>query len=125
LENEFLTKGSSGSNVILEEIQDISHNIISDTDKINPPLDFSANKHLEELNPQIVVKDVLVPSSSASTQVEAELNPHIDVNEVRQPEEQVLRMSHRTVCCALALMFRLLALSCISCCALALMSPML
>jgi hypothetical protein len=51
LEKEFLTKESSGSNVILEEIQDTSHNIISDTDQINPPLDSSANEHLEEPNP--------------------------------------------------------------------------
>jgi hypothetical protein len=52
---------------------------------------------LEEPNPQIVVEEVLVPSSSASTQVEIELNLHTDVDEVRQPEEQVLRMSHKTV----------------------------
>jgi hypothetical protein len=51
LEKEFLTKGSSESNVILEEIQDTSHNTISDTDQINPPLDSSANVHLEEPNP--------------------------------------------------------------------------
>jgi hypothetical protein len=44
------------------------------------------------------VEEVLVPSSSASTQVETELNSHTDVDEVRQPEEQVLRRSHRTVC---------------------------
>jgi hypothetical protein len=50
LEKEFLAKGSSGSNVILEEIQDTSHNTISDTDQINPPLDSSTNEHLEELN---------------------------------------------------------------------------
>jgi hypothetical protein len=50
LEKEFLTKGSSESNVILEEIQDTSHNTISDTDQINPPLDSSANEHLEEPN---------------------------------------------------------------------------
>jgi hypothetical protein len=43
------------------------------------------------------VKEVIVPSSSASTQVETELNPHTDVDDVRQPEEQVLRTSHRTV----------------------------
>jgi hypothetical protein len=43
------------------------------------------------------VEEVLVPSSSTSTQVEIELNPHTDVDEVRQPEEQVLRRSHRTV----------------------------
>jgi hypothetical protein len=43
------------------------------------------------------VEEVLVPSSSASTQVEIELNLHNDVDEVRQPEEQVLRRSHRTV----------------------------
>ena len=55
LENQFLAKGSSGSNVILEEIQDTSHNIISDTDQINPPLDTSAEEHLEEPNPQVVV----------------------------------------------------------------------
>jgi hypothetical protein len=97
LEKEFLIKGSSGSNVILEEIQDTSHNTISDTDQINPPLDSSANEYLEEPNSQIVVKEVLVPSSSASTQVEIELNLHTDVDEVRQPEEQVLRRSHRTV----------------------------
>jgi hypothetical protein len=97
LEKEFLTKGSSGSNVILEEIQDTSHNIISDTDQINPPLDFSANEHLEEPNPQIVVEKVLVSSSFASTQVEMELNPHTDVDEVWQSEKQVLRRSHRTV----------------------------
>jgi hypothetical protein len=97
LEREFLAKESSESNVILEEIQDTSHNIISDTDQINPPLDSSANEHLEEPNPQIVVEEILVPSSSASMQVEIELNLHTDVDEVRQPEEQVLRMSHRTV----------------------------
>jgi hypothetical protein len=97
LEKEFLTKGSSGSNVILEEIQDTSHNTIFDIDQINPPLDSSANEHLEEPNPQIVMEEVLVPSSSTSTQVETELNPHTDVDEVRQPEEQVLRRSHRTV----------------------------
>jgi hypothetical protein len=67
LEKEFLTKESSGINAILEEIQDTSHNIISDTDQINPPLDSLANEHLEEPNPQIVVEEVLVPSSSAST----------------------------------------------------------
>jgi hypothetical protein len=50
LEKEFLAIGSSGSNVILEEIQDISHNTISDTDQINPPLDSSAIEHLEEPN---------------------------------------------------------------------------
>jgi hypothetical protein len=44
-------KKSSGSNVILEEIQDTSHNTISDTDQINPSLDSSANEHLEEPNP--------------------------------------------------------------------------
>jgi hypothetical protein len=86
LEKEFLAKGSSGSNVILEEIQDTSHNTISDTDQINPPLDSSANEHLEEPNLQIVVEEVLVPSSSTSTQVEIELNLHTDVDEVRQPE---------------------------------------
>jgi hypothetical protein len=43
------------------------------------------------------MEEVLVPSSSASTQVETELNPHTDVDEVRQPEEQVLRRSHRTI----------------------------
>jgi len=43
------------------------------------------------------VDEVLVPSSSASTQVEEELNPHTVVDEVRQPEEQVLRRSTRTV----------------------------
>jgi hypothetical protein len=89
LEKEFLAMGSSGSNVILEEIQDTSHNIISDTDQINPPLIFSANENMEELNPQIVVEEVLVPSSSDSTQVETELNPHTDVDDVRQPEEQL------------------------------------
>jgi hypothetical protein len=62
---KILTMGSSGSNVILEEIEDTSHNIISDTDQINPPLDFSANENLEEPNPQIVVEEVRVPSSSA------------------------------------------------------------
>jgi hypothetical protein len=82
LEKEFLTKGSSESNVILEEIQDTSHNIISDTDQINPPLNFSADEHLEEPNPQIVVEEVLVPNSSASTQVEIEPNLHTDVDEV-------------------------------------------
>jgi hypothetical protein len=82
---------------MLDEIQDTSHNIIFDTDQINPSLDSSANEHLEEPNPQIVVEEVLVPSSSTSTQVEIELNPHTYVDEVRQPEEQVLRRSHRTV----------------------------
>jgi Reverse transcriptase (RNA-dependent DNA polymerase) len=43
------------------------------------------------------MEEVLVPSSSASTQVEIELNLHTDVDEVRQPEEQVLRRSHMTV----------------------------
>jgi hypothetical protein len=47
----FSQKKSSGSNVILEEIQDTSHNTISDTDQINPSLDSSANEHLEEPNP--------------------------------------------------------------------------
>jgi hypothetical protein len=51
LEKEFLTKINSGSNVILDEIQDTSHNTIYDTDQINPPLDSSANEHLEEPNP--------------------------------------------------------------------------
>jgi hypothetical protein len=97
LENEFLAKGSSGSNVILEEIQDTSHNIISETDQIIPPLDTSADEHLEEPNPQVAVEEVLVLSSSASTQVEEELNPHTVADEVRQPEEQVLHRSTRTV----------------------------
>jgi hypothetical protein len=97
LEKEFLAKESSGSNVILEEIQDTSHNTISDTDQINPSLDSSANEHLEEPNPQIVVEEILVPSSSASMQVETKLNLHTDVDEVQQTEEQVLRRSHRTV----------------------------
>jgi hypothetical protein len=83
LEKEFLAKGSSGTNIILEEIQDTSHNIISDTDKIKSPLDSSANEHLEEPNPQIVVEEVLVPSSSTSTLVETELNLHTDVDEVQ------------------------------------------
>ena len=56
-----------------------------------------ADEHLEEPNPQVVVEEVLVPSSSASTQVEEELNPHTVVDEVRQLEEQVLRRSTRTV----------------------------
>jgi hypothetical protein len=43
------------------------------------------------------MEEVIVPSSSTSTQVETKLNSHTDVDEVRQPEEQVLRMSHRTV----------------------------
>jgi hypothetical protein len=98
LEKEFLAKESSGSNVILEEIQDTLHNTISDTDQINSPLDSSANEHLEEPNPQIVVEEILVPSSSASIQIETKLNLHTDVDEVRQPEEQVLWRSHRTVC---------------------------
>jgi hypothetical protein len=51
LENEFLTKGSGESNVILEEIQDTSHNIIYKIDQINSPLDTSADEHLQELNP--------------------------------------------------------------------------
>jgi hypothetical protein len=97
LEKEFLIMGSSESNVIFEEIQDTSYNIISYTNQINPPLDFSANEHLEEPNQQIVVQEVLVPSSSASAQVETELNPHIDMDEVQQPEGQVLRRLHRTV----------------------------
>ena len=37
------------------------------------------------------MEEVLVPSSSASTQVEVELDPQIVVDQVRQPEEQVLR----------------------------------
>jgi hypothetical protein len=53
---------------------------------------------LEESNPQIVVEEILVPSSSASMQIEIKLNSHTDVDEVRQTEKQVLRMSHRTVC---------------------------
>jgi hypothetical protein len=53
---------------------------------------------LKEPNPQIVMEEVLISSSPASMQVEIELNPHTDVDEVRQPEEQVLRRSHRTVC---------------------------
>jgi hypothetical protein len=52
---------------------------------------------LKEPNPQIVVEEILVTSSSASMQVETKLNLHTDVDEVRQPEEQVLRRSHRTV----------------------------
>jgi hypothetical protein len=52
---------------------------------------------LEEPNPQIVVEEILVPSSSASLHVETKLNSHTDVDEVRQLEEQVLRRSHRTV----------------------------
>jgi hypothetical protein len=51
LEKEFLAKESSGSNIILEEIQDTSHNTIADTDQINSPLDYSVNEHLEEPNP--------------------------------------------------------------------------
>jgi hypothetical protein len=51
LEKKFLTMGSSKSNVILEEIQDTSHNTISDTNHIKPPLDSSASEHLEEPNP--------------------------------------------------------------------------
>jgi hypothetical protein len=51
LEKEFLAKGSSGSNVILEEIQDTSHSTISNTNQINPPLDSSANEHLKKPNP--------------------------------------------------------------------------
>ena len=97
LENEFLAKGSSGSNVILEEIQDTSHNIISEPDQINPPLDTSASEHLEEPIPQVAVEEVLVPSSDTSTQVEVELDPHIVVDRVQQPEGQVLRRSTRTV----------------------------
>ena len=83
MENGFLAKGSSGSNVILEEIQDTLHNIISDTDQINPPLDASADEHLEEPNPQVVVEEVLVPSSDTSTQVEIELNPHTVADQVQ------------------------------------------
>ena len=97
MENEFLAKGSSGSNVILEEIQDTSHKIISDTDQINPPLDSSADEHLEEPNPQTDVEEVLVPSSYTSTQVEIELNPHSVVAQVQQPEGQVLRRPAMTV----------------------------
>jgi len=97
LENEFLAKGSSGSNVILEEIQDTSHKIISDTDQINPPLDSSADEHLEEPNPQTDMEEVLVPSSYTSTQVEIELNPHSVVVQVQQPEVQVLRRPAKIV----------------------------
>ena len=97
MENEFLAKGSSGSNVILEEIQDTSHKIISDIDQINQPLDSSADEHLEEPNPQTDVEEVLVPSSYTSTQVEIELNPHSVVVQVQQPEVQVLRRPARTV----------------------------
>ena len=95
MENEFLAKGSSGSGVILEEIQDTSHNL-SEPDQINPPLDTSV-EHLEEPSPQVAVERVLVPSSSTSTQVEVELNPHDVVEEVQQPEERVLRRSTRVV----------------------------
>ena len=82
MENKFLAKGSSGSNVILEEIQDTSHNTISELDQINPPLDFSADEHLEEPNPQVAVEEVLVPSSSTSMQVEVELDPQTVVDQV-------------------------------------------
>lgn len=43
------------------------------------------------------MEEVLVPSSSASTQVEVELDPQTVVDQVQQPEEQVLRRSTRTV----------------------------
>ena len=82
MENEFLAKGGSGSNVILEEIQDTSHNIISEPDQINPPLDTSASEHLEEPNPQVAVEEVLVPSSSTSMQVEVELDPQTIMDQV-------------------------------------------
>ena len=82
---------------MLEEIQDTSHNITSELDQSNPPLDTSVDEHLEEPNPQVAVEEVLVPSSSTSTQVEVELNPHAVVDEVQQPEERVLRRSAKTV----------------------------
>ena len=82
LENEFLTKKSSGSNVILEEIQDTSHNTISELDQIDPPLDFLADEHLEVPSPQVAVDEVLVPSSSTSMQVEVKLDPQTVVDQV-------------------------------------------
>jgi hypothetical protein len=42
---------------------------------------------LKELNPQIVVEEVPVPTSDTLTQVEVELNPHTIVDEVQQPKE--------------------------------------
>ena len=56
-----------------------------------------ADEHLEVPSPQVVVDEVLVSSSSASTQVEVEQDPQTVVDQVRQPEEQVLRRSMRTV----------------------------
>ena len=96
LESKFLEKGSSGSNVILEEIQDTSHNM-TESDHINPPLDTSVDEHLEGPIPQVAVEEVPVPSSSASTQVEVEQSPHDVVDRVQQPEERVLRRSTRAV----------------------------
>jgi len=96
LESKFLEKGSSGSNVILEEIQDTSHNM-PDSGHINPPLDTSVDEHLEGPIPQVAVEEVPVPSSSASTQVEVEQSPHNIVDGVQQPEERVLRRSTRAV----------------------------
>ena len=43
------------------------------------------------------MEEVLVPSSSTSTQVEVELDPQTVVDQVRQPEEQVLCRSTKTV----------------------------
>ena len=96
LESKFLEKGSSGSNVILEEIQDTSHNM-TESDHINPPLDTSVDEHLEGPIPQVAVEEVPVPSSSTSTQVEVEQSPHNVVDGVQQPEERVLHRSMRAV----------------------------
>jgi hypothetical protein len=97
LEKQFLAKERSGSNVILEEIRDTSHNTVSEPDQIDPPLETSVREHLEESNPQVVVEEVLVPSSSTSTQVEVEQDPQIVADQVQQPEGQVLRRSTRAV----------------------------
>ncbi|XP_078151434.1 uncharacterized protein LOC144546757 [Carex rostrata] len=46
---------------------------------------------------KVAVDEVLVPSSSTSTQVEVELDPQTVVDQVQQPEERVLRRSTRVV----------------------------
>jgi hypothetical protein len=67
LEKDFLTKESSGNKIIYKEIQNTSHNTISDTDQINPPLDSSTNEHLEKPNPHALSFGVLIQSSDYDT----------------------------------------------------------
>ena len=95
LEKEFLPRRSSGSNIILEEVQDTSNDNVSNDEHINPQLDTSANMHWEEPNPQTVVEEVQVPTSDTSTQVEGDMNSQTVVD--AEPEVQVLRRSGRTV----------------------------